>query len=100
MQPAPSNEVAPIVALVYGLKPRERAVTQLCMAGRSTKHMAQSLGVAAYTVQDHLKSIFDKTGARTRGELVGQIFLEHSSRDGSRPKPRAGWLALTDDLER
>jgi len=77
MQPAPSNEVAPIVALVYGLTPRERDVTQLCMAGRSTKHMAQSLGVAAYTVQDHLKSIFDKTGARTRGELVGQIFLEH-----------------------
>jgi len=52
MQPAPSNEVAPIVALVYGLTPRERDVTQLCMAGRSTKHMAQSLGVAAYTVQD------------------------------------------------
>lgn len=51
MQPAPSNEVAPIAALVYGLTPRERDVTQLCMAGRSTKHMAQSLGVAAYTVQ-------------------------------------------------
>jgi len=31
MQPAPSNEVAPIVALVYGLTPRERDVTQLCM---------------------------------------------------------------------
>ena len=28
-------------------------------------------------MQDHLKSIFDKTGVRTRGELVGQIFLEH-----------------------
>jgi DNA-binding CsgD family transcriptional regulator len=100
MQPAPSNEVAPIVALVYGLTPRERDVTQLCMAGRSTKHMAQSLGVAAYTVQDHLKSIFDKTGARTRGELVGQIFLEHYIPRWEQAEATAGWLALTDDLER
>ena len=100
IQPATSNEVAPIVALAYGLTPRERDVTQLCMAGRSTEQMAQRLGVAAYTAQDHLKSIFDKTGARTRGELVGQIFLEHHIPRWDRAEATpAGWLALTDDLE-
>ena len=66
-----------MVALAYGLSERECQVTRLCMQGKSTKHIAQTLGVSPYTVQDHLKSIFDKTGVRSRGELVGQVFLEH-----------------------
>jgi len=77
IQPAAPNEVAPLVALAYGLSERECQVTRLCMQGHSTKQIARTLGVSAYTVQDHLKSIFDKTGVRTRGELVGQVFLEH-----------------------
>ncbi len=77
IQPAAASEVAPLVALAYGLSQRECQVARLCIQGRSTKQMAQSLRVSPYTVQDHLKSIFEKTGVRTRGELVGQVFLEH-----------------------
>lgn len=77
IQPAAPNEVAPLVALAYGLTEREAQVTRLCLRGDSTKQMAQALHVSSYTVQDHLKSIFDKTGARSRGQLVGQVFLEH-----------------------
>ena len=77
IQPAAASEVAPLVALAYGLSLRECQVARLCIQGRSTKQMAQSLRVSPYTVQDHLKSIFEKTGVRTRGELVGQVFLEH-----------------------
>jgi DNA-binding CsgD family transcriptional regulator len=77
IQPAAPNEVVPLVALAYGLSERERQVTGLCIKGRSTKEIARALHVSAYTVQDHLKAIFEKTGARTRGELVGQVFLEH-----------------------
>ena len=77
IQPAVPNDVAPLVALAYGLSERECQVSRLCMHGRSTKQIAQTLRVSPYTVQDHLKSIFDKTGVRSRGELVGQIFLEH-----------------------
>lgn len=76
IQPAARGEVAPLVALAYGLSDRERQVIRLCMQGRSTKEMARALQVSPYTVQDHLKSIFEKTGARSRGEVVGQIFLE------------------------
>jgi DNA-binding CsgD family transcriptional regulator len=77
LQPAAAGEVAPLVALAYGLTERECQVVRLCMEGRSTRQMANALHVSPYTVQDHLKSIFDKTGVRTRNELVGQIFLEH-----------------------
>ncbi|HEX2065154.1 MAG TPA: LuxR C-terminal-related transcriptional regulator [Acidimicrobiales bacterium] len=94
IQPAAVRDVAPLVALAYGLSERECQVTRLCIQGLSTKQMARSLGVSPYTVQDHLKSVFEKTGVRTRGELVGQIFLEHYvPRWEDVAHPPAGWLA-------
>jgi DNA-binding CsgD family transcriptional regulator len=77
IQPAAPREIAPLMALAYGLTDRERQITAFCMRGSSTKEIAQHLTISPYTVQDHLKAIFDKTGVRSRGELVGQIFLEH-----------------------
>jgi DNA-binding CsgD family transcriptional regulator len=100
IQPAAPSEVAPLVALAYGLSERECQVTRLCLKGQSTKDIAQSLNVSAYTVQDHLKSIFNKTGARSRGELVGQIFLEHYvPRWAELPDAPPGWFAKAADQE-
>ena len=95
IQPAAASEVAPLVALAYGLTERECQVAQLCIRGQSTKQMAQRLAVSAYTVQDHLKSIFEKTGVRSRGELVGQVFLEHYvPRWEELADTPPGWVAL------
>jgi DNA-binding CsgD family transcriptional regulator len=77
IQPAPHVEILPIIELAYGLTARERQISQLCLRGLATKEIADALRLSNYTVQDHLKAIFDKTGARSRGELVGRIFLEH-----------------------
>ena len=77
IQQASPSEVAPLVALAYGLTPREVDVTRMCIAGLGTKEIATRLHLSAYTVQDHLKAIFEKTGVRSRGALLGQVFLEH-----------------------
>jgi DNA-binding CsgD family transcriptional regulator len=77
IQQASPSEVAPLVALAYGLTPREVDVTRMCIAGFATKEIATQLHLSAYTVQDHLKAIFEKTGVRSRGALLGQVFLEH-----------------------
>ena len=77
LEEARAPELAPLIADAYGLSARERSVTQLVAQGLPTTKIATVLYLSPYTVQDHLKSIFDKTGVRTRGELVGQIFLDH-----------------------
>jgi DNA-binding CsgD family transcriptional regulator len=77
IHPATPQDVAPVIALSYGLTERECHVAMQCVQGRVTKEIARELSLSPYTVQDHLKSIFDKTGVRSRGELVGQIFLDH-----------------------
>ena len=94
IQPAAPAAVAPLVALAYGLSERESQITTLCMQGLSTQQMAHALALSPHTIQDHLKSIFAKTGVRSRSELVGQIFLEHyAPRWEDVTSVPAGWLA-------
>lgn len=73
MHPAPAADVAEVLLLAYGLTPRERDVLARVVAGLPSRAIAMELHITAATVQDHLKSIFAKTGARSRRELVATI---------------------------
>ena len=69
--------MAPLIADAYGFTDTERRVTELVAQGLSTKQVAGRLRVSTYTVQDHLKSIFTKSGTGSRGELVARLFFDH-----------------------
>ena len=77
IEPARPHELAPLIADAYGLTDRERDVTQLIAQGLQTNAIAARLHVSAWTVQDHLKSVFEKVEVNTRGELVARLFFEH-----------------------
>jgi DNA-binding CsgD family transcriptional regulator len=75
--PAEPAELVAIILDTYRLTARERDVTQLVLLGRSTAEIAAQLLMSAYTVQDHLKAVFDKIGVRSRRELIGHLFFGH-----------------------
>ena len=77
VEPAHPARIAPLLMSVYGLTEREQDVTRLVLQGSSTAEIAERLVVSAHTVQQHLKSIFDKTGVRSRRDLVGKVFFAH-----------------------
>ncbi len=41
--------------------------------------MAAELFLSTHTVRDYVKSVFDKVGVSSRGELVAKLFAEHYS---------------------
>jgi len=85
LEAARPAELAPLVADAYGLTDTERRVTELVAQGLSTKQIAARLHVTTYTVQDHLKSVFTKSGARSRGDLVARLFFGHYAASLTQP---------------
>ena len=77
IEPAQPARIASLLMAAYGLTEREQDVTRLVLQGNSTAEIAAQLRVSAQTVQQHLKSIFDKTGVRSRRDLVGKVFFAH-----------------------
>jgi DNA-binding CsgD family transcriptional regulator len=59
-----------VLCRAYALTRRERDIVRTVIVGLDTRAIAERLFISRHTVQDHLKSIFDKTGVRSRRELL------------------------------
>ena len=63
-------EAAKVVGLMNSLSPGEREVLDLVVAGRSTKEIAEELGLSVKTVELHRHSVMHKMEARSSVDLV------------------------------
>ncbi|HEY5980001.1 MAG TPA: LuxR C-terminal-related transcriptional regulator [Microlunatus sp.] len=77
VEPAHPDRIAPLLMAAYGLTDREQQVTRLVLQGWSTADIAAQLVISSHTVQEHLKKVFDKTGVRSRRDLVTKIYFTH-----------------------
>jgi DNA-binding CsgD family transcriptional regulator len=86
-------EVASLAALAHGLTRREAEVLAHLLAGDSREEIAQALVISPWTVQDHLRSIYAKTGTSGRRGLVSLLVrTEYLPRLGG-PVGPDGWFA-------
>ena len=66
---ATPKETFDFLSRAYALSRRERDVVAAVLAGLDTRAVTQRLFISRHTVQDHLKSVFEKVGIHSRREL-------------------------------
>jgi DNA-binding CsgD family transcriptional regulator len=70
---AAPTETFNVFCRAYGLTQRERDVVAALVAGLDTRAVTERLFISRHTVQDHLKSVFQKIGIHSRRELLARF---------------------------
>jgi DNA-binding CsgD family transcriptional regulator len=73
LRAATTTETFDLLCRAYALTRRERDVVAALLTGLDTRAVSARLCISPHTVQDHLKSVFRKTGARSRRELLARF---------------------------
>ncbi len=69
---APPNSLAGPAARFH-ITPRELQVLALLLDGAKLEEIGQKLHITSSTIQDHIKSMVDKTESRNRTELIARV---------------------------
>lgn len=75
IQGTPESAAALLRLEAFGLSAREREVATLIAQDLDTATIAEKLFISPWTVQDHCKAIFEKTGTGSRRELRALVFF-------------------------
>ena len=76
ISPSEPEEVARLNVASYGLTPREEEIVKLVARGLSTRQISGTLFISEHTVNNHLRSVFEKAGVNSRREMVQRLFFE------------------------
>ena len=76
LERAAGPEATSVRLEAHGVTAREREIATLLAQGLSNGEIAATLVLSPYTVQDHIKSLFEKTAVSSRQELVARVFLD------------------------
>ncbi|MGH7293107.1 MAG: helix-turn-helix transcriptional regulator, partial [Myxococcota bacterium] len=85
LRPSAPDGVLDTILRAFGLSHRERQVAELAIRGQATKAIAAELMLSAYTVQDHLSNIYEKTDVHSRGDLAHLAFRRLAEPPPNRP---------------
>lgn len=61
------------IASRFGLSPKESALVRRLCEGLTLEDIQQQANISMYTVRDHLKNVFRKTGTSRQAELVAMV---------------------------
>jgi len=68
-----TDEAGVILLKNYGLSEQEEKIAQYTGQGLTNKEIGKKLGISQFTVQSHLRNIFEKTGIKRRSQLANLI---------------------------
>ncbi len=67
------DETGVVLLRDYGLSEREEKIAQYVGLGLTNKEIGKKLGISPFTVQSHLRNIFEKTGIKRRSQLSNLV---------------------------
>jgi DNA-binding CsgD family transcriptional regulator len=73
LRAATMTETFDLLCRAYALSHRERDVVAALLTGLDTRAVSTRLCISPHTLQDHLKSVFRKTGVHNRRELLARF---------------------------
>ena len=71
-EPGP-GEITSLILDSHGVTGGQAKVVALVLRGYSTKQIVSQLAISQYTVQEHIRAVFDKVGVRSRQELAAAL---------------------------